>query len=109
MTELSESDFHEHIDDTLIAIEEAIDEASLNIDYETSGGILTLTFDDDSRIIINRQTPSRQLWVAAKAGGFHFNYDSENGVWLHDADKEELFYMLGRLCSEQSGQNVNFN
>ncbi len=109
MTELSESDFHEHIDDTLMAIEEAIDEASLNIDYETSGGVLSLTFDDDSRIIVNRQTPARQLWVAAKSGGFHFNYDIENGLWLRDSDQEELFHTLSHLCSQQSGQHVNFN
>ncbi|WP_346927857.1 frataxin domain-containing protein [uncultured Arthrobacter sp.] len=35
------------------------------IDYENAAGILTLEFEDGSKIIINRQGPTQEIWVAA--------------------------------------------
>jgi len=101
---MTDSEFDEHIDDTLIAIEEAVD--ANGIDYETSSGILTLLFDNGSKIIVNRQTPVRQLWVAAKSGGFHFNYDDDSGTWKRANDGLELFKLLGQVCGEQAGRTV---
>lgn len=52
---MTESEFNQQVDDTLIAIEEALDELDLDIDYETSGGILTITLENGTKVIINRQ------------------------------------------------------
>jgi len=72
---MDESVFHERVDDLLLAIEDAVEDSGADIDYETAGGILTLRFADGSQIIVNRQTPVRQVWVATRSGGFHFDYD----------------------------------
>jgi len=105
---MTESDFNQHIEDTLIAIEEAIEESGAEIDFETSGGVLTLSFANGSKVIVNAQTPLQQLWVAAKSGGFHFNYDATEGAWKLLNDGEELFARLSRVCSEQAGVPVSF-
>ncbi len=103
---ISESEFNRHIDETLLKIEEAIDESGADIEYENVSGILTLTFEDGSQIIINRQTPARQLWVAAKTGGYHFDFDPAVGDWFRDRDRAPLFEVLSALASDQAGESV---
>jgi CyaY protein len=103
---MTESEFNDLVDNTLTLIEEALDACDVDIDYETVSGILTLVFDNKSKIIINRQTPLKQLWVAAKSGGFHFNYDDTQDCWVKDDNGTELFTALSQYCSEQAGEPV---
>ena len=103
---MNESDFNQLAEDTMLAIEEAIDNCGVDIDYDNAGGILTLEFDNGSRIIINKQTPLSQLWVAARSGGFHFDYDATAKCWRLQGKNNELFLCLGRYCSEQAGETV---
>lgn len=106
---MNESDFDQLAEDTMLAIEEAIDACDVDIDYDNAGGILTLEFDNGSRIIINRQTPLSQLWVAARSGGYHFDYDADAECWRLQGTGEELFSCLGRYCSEQAGTEVELS
>lgn len=103
---MNESDFDQLAEDTMVAIEEAIDGCGVDIDYDTAGGILTLEFTNGSQIIINKQTPLTQIWVAARSGGFHFDYDAGDECWRLQGGGEELLTCLGRYCSEQSGEEV---
>jgi len=103
---MNESDFNQLAEDTMVAIEEAIDDSGADIDYDTAGGILTLEFTNGSQIIINKQAPLTQIWVAARSGGFHFDYDADDECWRLQGGGEELFNCLGRYCSEQAGEEV---
>lgn len=103
---MNESEFNTLVDQTLERIEQSIEDCGVDIDYEIVGGILTLEFEDGSKIILNRQTPLKQLWMAARAGGFHFNYEPGKKVWCEDSNGEELQVMLMRYCSEQAGEEV---
>jgi CyaY protein len=103
---MTESEFNQRVDDIIERIEEAVDDSGANIDFETAGGILTLLFEDNSKIIINRQTPVQQIWVAAKSGGFHFSYDEAQDQWRKDSDEQELFTALSQYCSQQSGEQL---
>ena len=104
---MQESEFNQRVDDILIEIEDAIEECGVDIDYETVAGILTLTFEDDSKVIINRQTPARQIWVAARSGGYHFDFDDDSQQWIKHSDKQELFAALGQYCTEQAKTPVS--
>ena len=105
---MNESEFNDIIDDILIeiedAVEEACDETGADIDYETASGILTLSFTNGSQIIINRQTPLQQIWVAAKQGGFHFDFNSESKQWM--CDGKEFYASLSEYCTTQAGQSI---
>jgi len=103
---MDESRFNQMADELLVAIEDAIDETELDIDFETSGGILTLSFENGNKIIINRQAPLRQIWVATRSGGFHFNFDEASGQWQEDKTAAELIAELSRHCSTSLGENV---
>ena len=103
---MNESDFDQLAEDTMIEIEEAIDLCGVDIDYDTGGGILTLEFVNGSQIIINKQAPLCQIWVAARSGGFHFNYDADSASWVLQNKGDELFACLSQYCSEQAGEPV---
>jgi len=104
---MNESEFVDLAEETIEAIQETIEESSADIDYDEINGVLTLEFENGSQIIFSKQTPAKQLWMAAKAGGFHFDYDEANQQWVCDSgDKESLYSMLNRLASEQAGESI---
>ena len=98
---LDESAFHARVEAVFAAIEFALDVDGPDIDSGISGGILTLTFENDSKVIVNRQTFNREIWVAAKSGGFHFRFDG--AAWRDTRSDERLESLLARVISEQSG------
>ena len=104
---MNESEFTDLAEQTMIAIEEAVERSGAEIDYDTISDILTLEFDSGSQIIINKQTPATQIWVAARSGGFHFDYDVDRSSWCLDSDNsQELFACLSKYCTEQAGESV---
>ena len=98
---LDESAFHTRVDAVFAAIEAALDDGASDVDSEISGGILTLEFANGSKVILNRQTFNREIWVAAKSGGFHFRFDG--AAWRDTRSNEQLESLLSRVMSEQSG------
>lgn len=89
---------------TLERIEDAIDASGIDADLGRNGPVLTIELDDGSRIIINIQSPLREIWVATRSGGYHFR--EESGRWLGTRGEGELFACLSRWVSEQGGQAV---
>jgi CyaY protein len=103
---MNDSEYHQKVAETMARIEEAIDASGADIDYETVSDILTLEFENGSKIIINKQTAAHQIWVAAKSGGFHFDYDEAGDRWLDKGSGAELMAELSRLSSLQAGEEV---
>ena len=99
--QLDESAFHERVEAVFAGIEAALDGGGHDIDSEIGGGILTLEFDNHSKVIINRQVFNREIWVAAKSGGFHFRFDGN--AWRDTRSEERLELLLARVIAEQSG------
>ncbi|MEY3460367.1 MAG: hypothetical protein RLZZ03_20 [Pseudomonadota bacterium] len=83
------------------------DDTDADIDNQRTGGMVTLTFDNRSQIIINLQKPLQEIWMAARAGGFH--YKCVNGQWLDTKGAGEFFADLSRYASEQAGQPLRFS
>jgi CyaY protein len=100
---MTESEFHRAVDAALARIESAVEgEETLDVDLEA--GILTITCPDATRIIVNRQTPNREIWVAARSGGFHFAW--RDGDWRDTRSREELFASLARVIESQAGVRI---
>ena len=104
---MNESQFNQLAEQTMLAIEEAIDASGVDIDYDNAGDILTLEFSNGSRIIINKQTPLSQIWVAARSGGYHFDYDEQKQLWCLGGDtSRDLFTQLSEYCTQQAEEPV---
>jgi iron-sulfur cluster assembly protein CyaY len=78
------------------------------LDYSTADGSVTLEFPDGSRFILSRQSATRQVWLAAAAHAYHFDYDASKDRWVDDKDGHELFSRLAELVSDQVGHAVKF-
>ena len=102
---MDEREFETRAAQALSAIEQALEAAELDADFELKeGGILEIEFDDGSKIIINRHAAAREIWVAARSGGFHFRWDG--AAWRNTRDGSELFAALSTLVSQQLGRGV---
>ena len=108
MTELEYLDLAEAV---LQAVESACDrindDTDADIDNQRTGGMVTLSFDNRSQIIINLQKPLQEIWMAARAGGFH--YKCVDGHWQDPKGAGEFFADLSRYASEQAGRPLRFS
>jgi len=109
---VDEREFLAAADSELARLEAALeglqDTGGVDFDYEIKpGGIIEITFEDDSRIIVNRHAAAREIWVAARSGGFHFRPpEGTAGAWVGTRDGESLAGVLTRCFSEQAGEPV---
>lgn len=77
-----------------------------DLDNQRVGGMITLTFSNGSQIIVNTQKPLHEIWMAAKAGGFHYRFDGRQ--WLDTKGAGEFFANLTQHASQQAGQRLEF-
>jgi CyaY protein len=82
------------------------DETTADIDNQRTGGMITLVFANHSQIVINLQKPLHEVWLAAKGGGFHYQFDGTQ--WLDTKGQGEFFVSLSRFASAQAGQPLTF-
>jgi len=102
---MNESDFHRAVDAVLARVESAVESCD-TLDVDLESGILTISCADGTRVIVNRQTPNREIWVAARSGGFHFRM--REGEWRDTRSDEELFASLARIVASQCGEKLAF-
>ena len=106
---MEENEFNRKVDETLAIIEEALESCDADLDWDLAGGILTIDCTHEaqnkhSQIIVNRQGPTQQIWVASRGGGFHFDYNAETDCWRQG--ELELFALLNQALSEQTGEAI---
>jgi CyaY protein len=107
---LSDVEYQRLTSELLARIESAADrwlqDDVIDIDTHRTGGLLELAFPDGSKIIVNTQPPLQEVWLAAKAGGFHYRW--AGGRWLDTRDGSEFIAALSRHASAQGKVALNF-
>jgi CyaY protein len=102
---MTESEFETLASAALAALESAFEASAPDADVQAKGaGVLEIEFADGSKMVINRHGAAREIWVAAKSGGFHFRHDGK--AWRDTRDGTELFEAVSRLASQQGGAPV---
>ncbi|WP_280156432.1 iron donor protein CyaY [Piscinibacter sp. XHJ-5] len=106
---MSDSEYHAKAAAVLASVEAAVDrflqDDVVDIDAHRTGGLLELGFPNGSKIVLNTQPPLHELWMAARAGGYHYKY--VDGRWL-DREGREFFEALSTCASEQAGVRIAF-
>lgn len=107
---MTDSEFMDRAESLLRAIEASCDQINddnlADIDNQRVGGMVTLIFSNRSQMVVNLQKPLHEVWLAAKAGGYHFKCDGQR--WIDSKGQGEFFVVLTRLASEQSGCALEF-
>ena len=99
---MNEAEFDRLASATLQAIEQRLEASGVDADFEQKdGGVLEVEFADGSKLIVNRHAAAREIWLAARSGGFHFRWDG--ALWRDTRDGTELFAALSRAASQQAG------
>lgn len=93
----------------LASVEAACDrineQTEADVDVSRSGGMITLTFENRSQIVINLQRPLREVWMASKEAGHHYRF--LNDEWIDSRRQSEFLDDLSVAVSRQSGVMLN--
>lgn len=105
---MNDVQYDELTDAVLLKIEEALDKydesEDVDIDYESADGMLTMIFVNGSKIIINKQPPLQQIWVATKFNGHHFNLEGD--VWIDERTGVEFWSFINEASSKQAEMDI---
>ena len=106
---MGDSEFLAQAEATLDAIEAALDklndEDMIDVECSRSGNVLEIEFlHNGSKIIVNSQAAMKELWVAARSGGYH--YRQVEGQWINTRDGSEMLASLSEMVSAQGGAPV---
>ncbi|WP_374567268.1 iron donor protein CyaY [Ideonella sp.] len=108
----SDAEYLQRASAALAAIEAQVDrwldEDLIDIDSHRTGGLLELALPNGSKLIVNTQPPLHEIWLAAKAGGYHFRLQP-SGQWLDTRDGVEFFQRLSEQASAQAGKPLTFS
>ncbi|XBC38182.1 MAG: iron donor protein CyaY [Buchnera aphidicola (Floraphis choui)] len=105
---MNDYNFHKLADKLFFTIEKKIDDynGKSDIDCEIYHNMIEITFENKSKIIINRQEPLQQIWLATKKSGYHFEYVKKE--WICNRTKKELWTVLEQSCSDQANEKIIF-
>lgn len=101
---MDEKEFAQRCQQELALIEAAIEAAADgggDIDFEMQSGILEVECADGSKVIISPHAIAKEIWVAAKSGGFHFRYDASTGTWVDTRSGDALRARLADILKQQ--------
>lgn len=111
MSSLSDSDYQRLSATLLAGIEAQVDrwlqDDVIDIDAARTGGLLELAFPNGSKIVVNTQPPLQEIWLAARAGGYHFRH--QDGQWIDTKDSREFYDRLSECASAQGGRALRFS
>src|ERR1700686_3010157 len=82
------------------ALDAAIDSSDADLDWSLNDGVLSIDCGAGGKLVVNRHVPNREMWVAARSGGFHFRPDA--GSWGDTRSGEELGAALTALLQLQA-------
>ncbi|GAB6054206.1 iron donor protein CyaY [Magnetospira thiophila] len=101
------STFETIADKTLDSYAEIIDELIGDVaDVEFQSGILTIDLEGVGQYVVNKQAPTRQIWLSSPvSGASHYAY--EDGVWRSTRSDDILSELLARELSEKTGVRVS--
>ena len=107
---MTDIEYMDRAEAALAAIEESCDRINdatdADIDNQRVGGMITISFQNGSQLIVNLQKPLQEIWLAARSGGYHYRHDGK--AWVDTKTGEELFANLSREATLQAGMPLRF-
>lgn len=77
---MNEQQFHTEVDKLFLAIEQILEKACDDIDFESEQGMLNVLLPQGGQLILSRQTVLQEVWLACPQGAFHFHYSEQGWV-----------------------------
>ena len=108
--DIDRNDFSSRAQDTLRHVDDVLGDIDPDaLDVELAGDVMTLTFSDGVRFVLNSHSAARQIWLAAGTSAWHFDPpESPSGDWIAPKNGDELYATLARVVGEKIGTEVVF-
>lgn len=107
---MTDSEYHQRADALLRRLESLTDDwlqdDVIDIDAQRTGGLLELSFPDRSKLVVNKQPPLHEIWLASKRGGFHFSWRDDD--WRDTKSGERFSQVFAAEASSQAGRALSF-
>lgn len=106
---MDESDFHQLLDTLLEHLVEAIENADTegDIDAEYHDGIMEVELKDGAMFVINKHSPTQQLWMSSpRSGARHFAYNETTKHWVDTRSDAEFYQTFINDFGELTGIHI---
>lgn len=100
-----EETFDELAEAALLSLEERLS-AREDLDVSLAMGVLTIKFEDGARYIINSHRAAKQIWMAAEASAWHFDWTGTQ--WIAAKSGDELVSTVEAVMSKKLGRSFRF-
>ncbi|MEL7368834.1 MAG: iron donor protein CyaY [Myxococcota bacterium] len=103
MDTLTESRFEMLADETLNRMVDSLDDNEDDaFDASLESGVLTISFADGAKFVINSHRAARQIWMAAGTTAWHFDWTGK--AWISTRSQDELWGTLGEKMQTKLGR-----
>jgi len=96
---LTEHEFEKRADDELKKLVTALDEVD-DIECDLQMGVLTISFADGARYVVNSHRAAKQIWGAAELTAWHFD-PRPDGTWVASKSGDELWSTVERTLTNK--------
>jgi len=101
---LTEREFEKLADDELKKLSDALDEVD-DLEADLQMGVLTISFPDGARYVINSHRAAKQIWGAAESSAWHFDWQKDTR-WVAPKNGDELWSTVERLLTTKLARPV---
>ncbi|MCS5712704.1 iron donor protein CyaY [Candidatus Berkiella aquae] len=102
---MNEHQYHQMVDALFLKIEAWLETSEQDIDFDSQEGILTISFAMGGTVILSRQAPLQEVWLACVQGAFHFQYHQGEWVTLRQEKLAEILV----ACAKQANVVLDIN
>jgi iron-sulfur cluster assembly protein CyaY len=101
---VSDADYHARAAACLATVARWADRVDDDLDVATGDGLVALEFEDGAKYVLNRQSAARQMWFAAAARAWHYDWNGD--AWVDDRDGHALYARVAEVVAEKLGRPV---
>ena len=77
------------------------------LDFTSADGVVKLEFATGATFVLNRQTAAHQMWFAAGASAWHYEWSEGEQAWRCDKDGHDLLTRIAEVAGERLGRAVS--
>jgi iron-sulfur cluster assembly protein CyaY len=102
---MTDQEYRRRADDCLAVVARWVDRVDDDtLDVTTQDGLVALEFEDGAKYVLNRQSAARQMWFAAAARAWHYDWNGD--AWVDDRDGHALYARVAEVVAEKLGRPV---
>lgn len=108
---MDELEFRKRADEAFASLKQSLFAAEDEADFEVEdqSGALHISFEDGARFVVSPNAPVRQIWISALTTSFKLDWSPTEKDFVLAKTGERLKPLMGRLVSQQLGEQVELH